>query len=163
MNQTTHHVTHCAQTSTSRLRLAVVCSSWHSEIVHKARDSLLNELSARGWSSEHVDLFDVPGAFEIPLYAKRLARTKKYCAIIACGFVVDGGIYQHEFVSAAVINALMQVQLETDVPVFSAVLTPKNFHEHGEHQRFFAQHMETKGAEVAAACMQTLDALKLAT
>ncbi|WP_204322835.1 6,7-dimethyl-8-ribityllumazine synthase, partial [Streptococcus pneumoniae] len=66
-----------------------------------------------------VDLFEVPGAFEIPLQAKLLARTGRYAAIVAAGFVVDGGIYRHEFVADAVISGLMRVQMDTDVPVIS--------------------------------------------
>ena len=84
-----------------------------------------------------IDFFQVPGAFEIPLQAKLLARTSRYVAIVAAGLVVDGGIYRHEFVADAVISALMRLQLETDVPIISAVLTPQRFHEHEEHKRFF--------------------------
>jgi 6,7-dimethyl-8-ribityllumazine synthase len=71
--------------------------------------------------------------------------------IIAGGFVVNGGIYRHEFVADAVISGLMRVQLDTKVPVISAVLTPQNFHEHDEH------HFVVKGAEAAAACAATID------
>ena len=76
--------------------------------------------------------------------------------MIACGLVVDGGIYRHEFVAAAVIDALMRVQLDSGVPVLSAVLTPQAFHEHDEHRRFFAEHFDTKGREVARACVAVL-------
>ena len=100
----------------------------------------------------------MPGAFEIPLLAQRLARSGRYDAIVACGLVVNGGIYRHEFVADAVVSGLMQVQLETGVPVFSVVLTPLNFHESDEHQRFFAEHFVIKGQEAARACMQTLAA-----
>ena len=58
--------------------------------------------------------------------------------------------------AAAVIDGLMRVQLDTGVPVLSAVLTPRDFHEHDEHRRFFAEHFVKKGAEVAQACLQTL-------
>ncbi len=70
-----------------------------------------------------VEIFDVPGAYEIPLHAKTLARTGRYSAIVGSAFVVDGGIYRHDFVATAVINGMMQVQLETEVPVLSVVLT----------------------------------------
>ena len=106
-----------------------------------------------------VDQFDVPGVFEIPLHAKRLAHSGKYDAIIACGLVVDEGIYRHEFVASAVITGLMSVQLELDTPVFSAVLTPRDFHEHEEHNRFFREHFIKKGVEVARACVATLASL----
>jgi len=71
--------------------------------------------------------------------------------------VVDGGIYRHEFVADAVISGLMRVQIETEVPVISAVLTPQRFHEHQEHQRFFHAHFRVKGAEAAAACARTIE------
>src|SRR3546814_13025891 len=89
-------------------------------------------MAANNVPSGSISLFEVPGAFEIPLHAKKLAQTGRYAAIVACGFVVDGGIYRHEFVADAVIGALMAVQLETEVTVISAVLTPQHFHENDE-------------------------------
>lgn len=140
-------------------RIAVVSASWHSEIVGQARLSLKAELERLGHPPDQLDEFEVPGAFEIPLHAQRLARSGRYQAIVACGLVVNGGIYRHDFVAGAVIDGLMRVQLDTDVPVFSVVLTPLNFHEHEEHQRYFKTHFLKKGQEAANACMQTLAAL----
>jgi 6,7-dimethyl-8-ribityllumazine synthase len=141
-------------------RYAFVQSCWHADVVNQGRDGFLAEMARGGVPRDAIDLFEVPGAFEIPLLAKKLARTGNYLAIVACGFVVDGGIYRHEFVASAVISALMQVQLETEVPVFSAVLTPQQFHEHAEHLRFFTEHFVVKGTEVAAACLRTLESLR---
>lgn len=141
-------------------RIAVICSAWHREIVHRARDALLQELQRQGLPPEQVDLFEVPGAFEIPLHAQRLARAGGHDAIVACGLVVDGGIYRHDFVAHAVIDALMRVQLDSDVPVFSAVLTPQAFHEHVDHRSFFGAHFEKKGVEAAQACLGQLTALR---
>ena len=141
-------------------RIAVVCSAWHREIVHRARDALQAELQRHGLPPSQVKRHEVPGAFEIPLLAQRLARSGTVDAIIACGLVVDGGIYRHDFVAQAVIDGLMRVQLDTGVPVFSAVLTPQAFHEHAEHQAFFAAHFDKKGVEVAQACLGQLAALR---
>ena len=140
-------------------RIAFVQSLWHREIVDECRDSFLAEAAERGVPADQVDLFEVTGAFEIPLHAQRLAESGRYRAIVASGLVVDGGIYRHEFVAEAVIEGLMRVQLDTGVPVFSAVLTPHHFHEHAEHQRFFHEHFEVKGREVAKACTETIDSL----
>ena len=137
-------------------RIAIVSSQWHAQIVARARDAALEELAAHGVPGDAVDTLDVPGAFEIPLAAARLARSGRYAAVIACGLVVDGGIYRHDFVAAAVIDALMRVQLDSGVPVLSAVLTPQAFHEHDEHRRFFAEHFDLKGREVARACVAVL-------
>ncbi|HZF80830.1 MAG TPA: 6,7-dimethyl-8-ribityllumazine synthase [Rubrivivax sp.] len=137
-------------------RIAVVCAGWHADLVGRAREALLNELQRLEHPPNAVDCFEVPGAFEIPLLAQRLARGGRHQAIMAIALVVDGGIYRHEFVAGAVIDGLMRVQLDSDVPVFSCVLTPQAFHEHAEHQAFFAAHMAKKGAEAARACLQTL-------
>ena len=140
-------------------RLAVVCALWHGELVARSRDALLDELSGLGVAESDVDCFEVPGAFEIPLLAQRLARSGRYAAIVACALVVDGGIYRHEFVAQAVLDGIVRVQLDTGVPVLSAVLTPQHFHEHEAHASFFASHFEVKGREAARACADTVAAL----
>ncbi|MDT9002037.1 6,7-dimethyl-8-ribityllumazine synthase [Paucibacter sp. APW11] len=141
-------------------RIAVICASWHADIVGQSREALLAELKAEGWPPDRVDVYEVPGAFEIPLHALKLARAGRHRAIIGCGLVVDGGIYRHDFVAHAVIDGLMRVQLDTEVPVFSAVLTPQQFHEHEEHRQFFHAHFVKKGREVAQACLRTLRSLE---
>jgi 6,7-dimethyl-8-ribityllumazine synthase len=143
------------------IRVAFVQSTWHDVIVDCCRDSFLEEIATLGVARDQIDLFRVPGSFEIPLHAKRLADSGCYAAIVGAGLVVDGGIYRHEFVAAAVINGLMRVQLDTDVPIISAVLTPHHFHEHDEHAAFFAEHFTVKGVEAAHACARTIRNLAL--
>ncbi|WP_420969013.1 6,7-dimethyl-8-ribityllumazine synthase [Bradyrhizobium sp. B120] len=139
-------------------RVAFVQSSWHRDVVEECRISFLKEIEARHITN--VDVFEVPGSFEIPLHAQLLAKTRRYTAIVAAGLVVDGGIYRHEFVADTVIKALMDVQLRTEVPVFSAVLTPQQFHETEVHYDFFRKHFVIKGIEVAEACANTLLSLE---
>lgn len=135
-------------------RIALVAAQWHADIVDRAVQSCRAGLAGHGFTE--VDLFEVPGAFEIPLRIKRLAATGGYAALAGCALVVDGGIYRHDFVASTVVDALMRIQLEADVPVFSAVLTPHHFHEHSEHLTYFAGHFETKGAELADAIAATV-------
>lgn len=99
-------------------------------------------------------MFDVPGAFEMPLLAKDLAQTGKYDAIAAAAFVVDGGIYRHDFVAQAVVSGLMQAGLDTGVPVLSVSLTPHNYQETDHHTAIFKQHFVAKGQEAAHAALQ---------
>src|SRR5437667_7503160 len=141
-------------------RVAFVQSSWHREVVEECRIAFLAEIEARHIAPSQVDIFEVPGSFEIPLHAQILAKTRRYTAIVAAGLVVDGGIYRHEFVADTVIKALMDVQLRTEVPVFSAVLTPQHFHETQAHFDFFRKHFAVKGIEVAEACANTLLSLE---
>jgi 6,7-dimethyl-8-ribityllumazine synthase len=141
-------------------RIAFVQACWHREVVEEAKIAFLDEIEARHIARDRVDIFEVPGSFEIPLHAQLLAKTRRYTAIVAAGLVVDGGIYRHEFVADTVIKALMDVQLRTEVPVFSAVLTPQQFHESQAHFDFFRKHFATKGIEVAEACANTLLSLE---
>ncbi|HVK41425.1 MAG: riboflavin synthase beta subunit [Phenylobacterium sp.] len=140
-------------------RIAFVQAGWHSEIVDNAYQGFIREIAGLGFNESAIDRFETPGAFEIPLHAQTLAKTGRYAAIVAAGLVVDGGIYRHDFVASTVISGLMQVQLTTEVPVFSVVLTPHHFHDHDIHQTFFREHFLTKGAEAAQACAKTLASL----
>lgn len=148
--------------SDNSLRVAFIQACWHKEIVDQCRLSFVAEMAKHGYPASAIDIYEVPGSFEIPLQAKLLAKSGHYAAIVGSGLVVDGGIYRHEFVAQAVINGLMQVQLETEVPVLSAVLTPQHFHEHAEHRDFFHAHFVVKGQEAARACARTIDNLRAA-
>lgn len=146
------------ETSRDR-RVAFVQSCWHKDLVDQTRSAFIAEMGQLGVPRSQIDFFEVTGAFEIPLHAKRLAESGAYEAIVTAELVVDGGIYRHEFVASAVIDGLMRAQLDTGVPVISAVLTPHHFHEHETHRAFFFEHLGTKGVEAARACTHTIDAL----
>jgi 6,7-dimethyl-8-ribityllumazine synthase len=148
---------HSHQSNVSPSRIAFVQSCWHRNIVDQCRLSFVSELETLGYAADQVDFFEVAGAFEIPLHAQLLARSGEYAAVVAAGLVVDGGIYRHDFVAQAVITGLIQVQLETQVPVISAVLTPHHFHSHDEHLKFFHEHFLVKGREAAHACKDTIE------
>lgn len=138
-------------------KIAFVQACWHKEIVDQCRHGFAEEIAKLGYRSEQLQFFEVPGSFELPLHVKILAESGRFDAIVAAGFIVNGGIYRHEFVADTVIDSLMRVQLHTNVPVISAVLTPQNFHEHEDHRRFFLAHFIVKGAEAAAACVKTIE------
>lgn len=129
-------------------RYAFIKANWHSEIVSQALTGFCTVIPA-----DEVDVFDVPGAFELPLLAKDLAKTGRYNAIAAAALVVDGGIYRHDFVAQAVVQGLMQAGLETGVPVLSVSLTPHHFQETDHHIKIFKEHFVTKGREAAEAAL----------
>jgi len=163
LNQKTRHAdasaTLALNTETGAQRYAFIHAAWHADIVYQARDAFLAEMPRQGVPLGAIDVFEVPGAFELPLLAKKLAQSGRYAAVVACAFVVDGGIYRHEFVAESVVSALMAVQLDVGIPVLSVVLTPHHFHAGDEHQGFFASHFLVKGAEAARACVQTVKVL----
>ena len=142
--------------NSTAVRIALVQARWHADIVDQCRLSFIDEIKRLTNGSAEVEVFDVPGAFEIPLQARALARTGRYSAIVGTAFVVDGGIYRPEFVAETVVAGLMQAQLDADLPMLSAVLTPHHFHDSEEHRQFFLAHFKVKGREVAEACLSVL-------
>jgi 6,7-dimethyl-8-ribityllumazine synthase len=139
--------------------IAYVQASWHTDITEHCKTAFLAELATHGYGADDIEFFSVPGSLEIPLLAKKLAKTGRYAAVCASGLVVNGGIYRHEFVAQAVLQGIVQTSLETEVPVLSAVLTPHHFHEHAVHEEFFKSHMRTKGRELAEACVAIIEGL----
>jgi 6,7-dimethyl-8-ribityllumazine synthase len=137
-------------------RIAFIKARWHSDVVDRAHEGFLAE-QQRLIPGAEVVAYDVPGAFEMPLLAKKLAQTGKYDAVVAAALVVDGGIYRHDFVAAAVVNGLMTAGLETGVPCFSVSLTPHNYQETDLLTGFFRDHFVKKGAEAARAVHQVLE------
>jgi 6,7-dimethyl-8-ribityllumazine synthase len=135
-------------------RVAFVQSAWHRDVVAECREAFLTEIEARHIARAQVDVFEVPGAFEIPLHVQLLAKTRRYTAIVAAGLVIDD-----EHIAETVIGALMEVQLRTEIPVFSAVVTPQQFRETADAD-FLRAHFASKGVEVAAACADTLLSLE---
>jgi len=144
----------------AELRFAFVEASWHADIVHQARDAFFEEMARGGVERERIDVFDVPGAFEIPLHAQRLARSGRYAAVVGSALVVDDGIYRFDTLMQTVVQAMMQVQLDTGVPTILAIQAPHHFHEHAEHRKYFQRHFAVKGTEAADACLQSVAGLR---
>lgn len=141
-------------------RIAFIRANWHRNIVNQAYEAFHEECERLGITGQQIDLFDVPGSLEIPLQAKLLAKTGDYALIVAAGLIVDGGIYRHDFVAATVLEAMMRLQLDLEVPVLSVVLTPHQFQECEAHADFFTSHFKLKGKEAALASAQTLKNLE---
>ena len=127
-------------------RFAFVKAQWHADIVDRAVEGF-----AQLVPPAQTDVFTVPGAFEMPLKAQQLARSGKYDAVICAAFVVDGGIYRHDFVAGAVVDGLMRVGLDTGVPVLSVSLTPHHYQETEHHNAIYRAHFVEKGREAARA------------
>jgi len=127
---------------------AFIKANWHADIVDKALEGFSSLIP-----SGQIDVFDVPGAFEMPLLARDLANTRRYAAVVAAAFVVDGGIYRHDFVAQAVVDGLMRASLDTGVPVLSISLTPHHYQETEHHNAIYKAHFIEKGREAAQAAL----------
>ena len=127
---------------------AFIKAGWHADIVDQALAGFCTLIPR-----DQVDVIDVPGAFEMPLIARDLAQTGKYAAVICAAFVVDGGIYRHDFVASAVVDGLMRASMDSGVPVLSVSLTPHHYQETEHHNAIYREHFVTKGEEAAEAVM----------
>lgn len=133
-------------------QFAFIKANWHADIVDRALDGFLSEIPAA-----QVTVYDVPGAFELPMMAQKLALTGRFDAIACAALVVDGGIYRHDFVAGTVVDGLMRVGLDTQVPVLSVSLTPHQFQETDYHKAIFRAHFVEKGKEAARAAKALVD------
>lgn len=138
--------------NTAPARFAFIKAQWHVDIVDRALDGFCEVVPP-----EQVDVFDVPGAFEMPLLAQTLARQGGYDAIACAAFVVDGGIYRHDFVASAVVDGLMRVGLDAGMPVLSVSLTPHQYQETDHHNAIYRAHFVTKGREAAQAALRIIN------
>jgi 6,7-dimethyl-8-ribityllumazine synthase len=129
-------------------RFAFVKAGWHADIVDRALEGFIELVP-----SENVDVYDVPGAFELPLMARDLATTGKYAAVVAAALVVDGGIYRHDFVAETVVNGLMRASLDSGIPVLSVSLSPHHYQETAHHKEIYLAHFVEKGREAARAAI----------
>jgi len=104
-------------------RFGIVASRFNHFIVDRLVDGAVDALVRHGVASEGIDLAYVPGAFELPLVVDRLARSKKYDAIIACSAVIRGSTPHFDYVAGEATKGTAQSMLQTGLPIAFAVLT----------------------------------------
>lgn len=138
------------------LRIAVICSRFNSFIVEHLERGCLDTLSRHGVSGG-VTLVRVPGAFEIPVVAARLARSGKYDAVIALGAVIRGATAHFDHVAGACSRGLAAVATETGLPVIFGVLTVDNIEQAIERAGSKAGN---KGGEAAATALEMISLLR---
>ena len=105
------------------VKIAIVISRFNEFISSKLLDGALDYLRRHNADEENIDIFWVPGAFEIPLVAKKLAQTKKYDGIICLGAVIRGDTPHFNFVAAEATKGIAQVMLGEQIPVAYGLLT----------------------------------------
>ena len=112
-------------------RVAIVVARFNSAITERLLAGSLEALEEAGVHEEDIVVTWVPGAFEIPLIAKRFAESDRYDAVICLGAVIRGETAHFDFVADQVASGIMQIMLSADLPVIFAVLTTENY-EHAE-------------------------------
>ena len=138
-------------------KFCIVIARFNDFIGSKLLDGALDTLKRHGVKDENVDIVKVPGAFEIPVIAQKLAKTGKYSAIIALGAVIKGSTPHFDYVSAEVSKGIAQVSLQTGVPVAFGVLTTDNIEQAIERAGTKAGN---KGADAAKTAIEMANLVK---
>jgi 6,7-dimethyl-8-ribityllumazine synthase len=134
----------------TRRGVAIVASRFNGEITDKLLQSALDELDASGVRREAITVMPVPGAFELPLAAMALAKTRRFACVVALGCVVRGETPHFEFIASEAASGLQLAALETGVPVAFGVLTVDMVEQ--------AEARVSKGAEAVRTALEMADA-----
>ena len=139
-------------------RFCIIVSRFNDFIGSKLLSGAIDELKRHGVVEENIDIVKVPGAFEIPITAKKFAQTGKYNALITLGAVIKGSTPHFDYVSAEVSKGVAQVNLETGVPVIFGVLTTDNIEQAIERAGTKAGN---KGSDAAKTAIEMANLVKL--
>lgn len=138
-------------------RFAIVVARWNGEITENLLNGALRALVRQGVPGEDVQTFRVPGAFELPLAAQKLAETGRFDAIITLGAVIRGGTPHFEYVCAETTRGVGQVALTTGIPVAFGVLTTDNQDQARERS---GPGTDNKGEEAALTALEMVSLLR---
>ncbi|ERL27146.1 MULTISPECIES: 6,7-dimethyl-8-ribityllumazine synthase [unclassified Leptotrichia] len=139
------------------VRIAIVAGRFNEFITSKLVGGALDVLKRNDVSEENIDIAWVPGAFEIPLIAKKLANTQKYDAIITLGAVIKGSTPHFDYVCSEVSKGVAQISLQSELPVIFGVLTTNNIEEAIERAGTKAGN---KGADAAFSAIEMINLIK---
>lgn len=109
-----------------KMKVGIICARFNEFIVSKLLGGALDGLKRHGVDEEDIEIAWVPGAFEIPLIASKMAKSKKYDAVICLGAVIRGSTTHYDYVCSEVSKGIAHVTLESDIPVMFGVLTTEN-------------------------------------
>ena len=133
------------------LRVALIYAEWNKEFNLEMLNSAKDELISQGVSPDMIQIFKVPGAFELPLMALKVADTDNFDAIIVFATVIKGATIHFELVASESTRGIMSVSLETEIPVINGILAC-NTEEQAKERA--SKDKEDKGKELAQSCLQ---------
>lgn len=139
------------------VKIGIVCARFNEFITSRLLGGALDGLKRRGVDDDDVAVAWVPGAFEIPIVAKRMAKSGKYDAVICLGAVIRGSTSHYDYVCSEVSKGIAAVELETGVPVMFGVLTTENIEQAIERAGSKAGN---KGSECAEGAIEMVNLLR---
>jgi 6,7-dimethyl-8-ribityllumazine synthase len=137
-------------------KIGIIVSRFNSFIAEKLLEGAIDTLARSGVADKNIDVARVPGAYEIPLVAQKMARGKRYDAVICLGVVIRGATPHFDYVAGEAAKGIAQVSLESGVPVMFGVLTTETIEQAIERAGTKAGN---KGADCALAALEMIDLL----
>jgi len=116
-------ISHEGRLNATGFRYAVIASRWNDFVTSRLLDGALDALKRLGASDEAVEVYRVPGSFEIPLLALKVAESKKFDAVICLGTIIRGETPHFEYIAAEVTKGIGQAGMQTGVPVIYGIIT----------------------------------------
>lgn len=138
-------------------RIAVIVSRFNPEVTNGLLNGALTTLVESGMNEKDIKIIECPGAFEIPLIAKQLCRSGKYCGVICLGAVIKGDTAHFEYISNAVTNGIASLTLEYNMPISFGVLT---CYTDEQAVKRSSKDEHNKGIEAAKAVIEMIALLK---
>lgn len=148
---------HQGKLTAEGFRFAIVASRWSESLVSRLIEGALEALEEYGAAANSIEIFRVPGAFEIPLAAKKVAESKNWDAVICLGTVIRGDTPHFDYVAGAAAEGSTQVSLETGIPVLFGVITADNVQQAVDRA---GKRSDNKGFEAAMAAVEIVNLYK---
>ena len=136
---------------------AIIVSRWNDEYTSKLADGAVEALKEAGADEDAIDIFYVPGAFELPVASLRAAESGEYSAVIALGVVIRGDTPHFDYVAGQAASGLMQASMQTGVPVMFGVITADNVEQVVAR---CGEKNDNKGYEAALSAVESVKVLR---
>ncbi len=138
-------------------KVAIVVSRYNESITRRLLDGAIETLKHHGVDDNKIDVVWVPGAFEIPVVAQKLAQARQHDAVCCLGAVITGDTTHDQYINQQVARALMEAGTSTGIPVIFGVLTCQNMQQAMDRA---GGKVGNKGSEAATTALQMIDVLK---
>ena len=138
-------------------RIAIVQARFNEKITSNLVKGSLKALKEAGIKDKDVEIFQVPGSFEIPVFCQKISKQKKFDGIITVGAVIKGGTAHFEYISKAVTDGILRISLDSGIPITFGVITTYNL---AQAKKRSESNKENKGYEAAMALVELINGLK---
>ena len=150
-------VTHQGTLNAGGFRFAIVASRWNDSLVSRLIEGALDALEELNADTERIEIFRVPGAFEIPLCALKASKSGKFDAVICLGVIIRGQTPHFEYIAGEVARGIGEASMKTDVPLLFGVITADNVDQAIDRA---GVKLSNKGFEAATAAVELVNLYK---